>query len=279
MSAEGVNYLYICCLGNGTYGDVKLYRDIRTNKKVVIKSMKLMVNNISMYDVAKEILIMSKLDHPRIIKFLSCFEDEPVHKLNIVMEYASGGTLCNLIDRYRTQGIHFPEKTMVRLFCEILMGVDYLHLRHVIHCDLKPENILLDMNMRVKIADFGISLVNNNPNELIQASAFGTPLYMAPEVYHTRCYGYPSDVWSLGVILYEMATLKHPFSGRTLYELGHAIQKGDFEPIPLKEIDYDLNIQVIVKMMLIPGIQERCSLKAVLCHPFIVRPYYEVFFS
>ncbi|XP_055696896.1 serine/threonine-protein kinase Nek3 [Phlebotomus papatasi] len=273
------NYSYIRCLGNGTYGDVKLYRDIRTKQKVVIKTIKLLTNNLSIHDVAKEIMIMSKLDHPRVIRFLSCFEDSVGQKLNIVMEYASGGTLHGLIEQQKAEGVFFEQEVILRLFCELLMGIDYLHMRHVIHCDLKPENVLLDSSMRVKIGDFGISFVTSDPSKAVEASYFGTPIYMAPEVYTMRSYSSLSDVWALGVILYEMCTLKPPFGGTTIEQLTKDIHRGKFEPIPCKTLGYDMNFQVIVKLMIQPKLKDRCSLSGIIAHPFITKSFYETFFS
>ncbi|XP_059610989.1 serine/threonine-protein kinase Nek3-like [Phlebotomus argentipes] len=195
------------------------------------------------------------------------------------MEYACGGTLHTLIEKHRDMESIMPQELILRLFSELLMGIDYLHLRHVIHCDLKPENILLDVNMRVKIGDFGISIVSSNPPKPIEASAFGTPIYMAPEVYTTHSYSSQSDVWALGVILYEMCTLQPPFSAQTLMKLAAAINSGDFQPIPCARLGYDMNFQVIVKMMIQPNADKRCTLSAVICHPFITKSYYETIFS
>ncbi|XP_055678262.1 serine/threonine-protein kinase Nek5-like [Lutzomyia longipalpis] len=273
------NYSFIRCLGNGTFGSVRLYRDIRTGQKAVIKTIKFLSNNISPDDVANEILIMSQLDHPRIIRFLSCFEDCFAEKLNIVMEYACGGTLHGIIERHRLEASPMAEKLILRLFCELLMGLDYLHMRNIIHCDLKPENVLLDAHMRVKIADFGISIISENPSKPVQGEAFGTPIYMAPEVYTMRSYSSSSDVWALGVVLYEMCTFHPPFVGSTIDQLSHAIHSGDFTPIPYRALGYDKHFQVIVKMMIQPRAEDRCTIGGIICLPFITKPFYETIFA
>lgn len=112
--------------------------------------------------VTREIYLLSNLQHPRIVRCEDYFEVAGF--VYIVMEYAAAGSLQSLIVRQcsvqATGGAHFDVDTIVRYFCDILVGLEYLHMRHVIHRDLKPENILIGADGRLKIADFGISKIH-----------------------------------------------------------------------------------------------------------------------
>lgn len=255
---------------------MNLYYDPAAQRQVVIKSIDLHMNNIEMTKVMKEIYILSKLDHPRIIRFLGVFEFGPT--INILMEYAPNGSLCELVDLRRKKEIHFDEQEILRFFCDLLMGVNYLHIRNIIHRDLKPENVLLDWNYRVKIADFGVSKIFPSTDHNTPLTD-GTPLYMAPELFHNYPYNYKSDVWSLGVIFYELATLKLPFVGRDINELYSAINSGQYKDIDCAHYCYDIRFIHICAMMLTPNPAQRCCLNAIICHPLVIDRYLNLFFE
>lgn len=131
--------------------------------------------------------------------------------VNIVMEYAANGTIRDVIQQInQTPKGQLDTRRLLRYFCDMILGLEYLHIRHVIHRDIKPENMLLDANDRVKYADFGISNVhvpaNQQPWQVI-----GTPLYMAPEIMCGAKCDFKSDIWSLGLVLYELCLGRNPF--------------------------------------------------------------------
>lgn len=266
----------LICHPHNISSEVNLYYDPTGQRQVVIKCIDLHTNKIELTKVMKEIYILAKLDHPRIIRFLGVFEYET--KINIIMEYAPNGNLSDLIELRRKKGVQFNESEILRFFCDLLMGVNYLHIRNIIHRDLKPENVLLDWNFRVKIADFGVSKIFPGTDHNT-ALTDGTPLYMAPELFHNYPYNYKSDVWSLGVIFYEMATLELPFVGRDINELYSAVNSGRYRPIDCVGKGFDTRFGQICKMMLTPSPVQRCCLNAIVCHPLIVDRYYNLFFE
>ena len=124
----------------------------------------------------------------------------------------------------------FTENEVLHYFYEILQGLYYLHKNRVIHRDLKTLNIFLTENNHIKIGDFGVSkkLINNN----IYAYTFvGTPYYLSPEICQNKPYDEKSDVWSLGVVLYELITLNKPFDSESQMGLFMKILKGKPAPI------------------------------------------------
>lgn len=125
--------------------------------------------------------------------------------LFFVMEYMRGGELYDLIK----SSAPLSTATIRFIAAELLCALQYLHGRGIIHRDLKPENILLNSSGHVKIADFGLSKVDMFGSKKVYSCA-GTPAYMAPEVYYNKPYDAMADYYSLGVILFEMATGKMP---------------------------------------------------------------------
>lgn len=202
-------YKLLKTLEKGKFGVVKLGKHIVTGEKVAIKvSDKRQQKQRSLDEMLKEADIMKRLDHHNIIKVREIIDTE--NTFYIIMEYASNGDLFSRLDCGRMDETEAKEK-----FKQIISAIRYCHEeKNVIHLDLKPDNVLFDSQNNIKIADFGLS------KEFVPGEKFftfcGTPEYMAPEVFQGHKFDGPKvDVWSLGVMLYEMLTATLPFPGST----------------------------------------------------------------
>ena len=150
--------------------------------------------------------------------------------LHIVMDYAEGGDLHNLIKERRGQPLR--EDQVLDYFVQLCLAMKHVHDRKVLHRDIKSQNIFLTQNRRVlKLGDFGIARVLNSTMELAR-TACGTPYYMSPEICDNQPYNSKSDVWSMGCLLYEMASLKCPFDAKDMRGLVIKILRGAFPPLP-----------------------------------------------
>jgi NIMA (never in mitosis gene a)-related kinase len=212
-------------LGQGSYG--KVYKAMRHSdgRSYAIKVVNLAkLSSREMEDAVNEIRIMASFSSPFIIGFYEAFCDQ--RRLCIVSEYAQLGDLYNLIQRRKRKNRPLSESVIWRFLIQILEGLRELHAAKVVHRDLKSANILLAAPDLLKIGDLGVSTVLHTHQ--LARTQIGTPLYIAPEVWRRRPYNYLCDLWSLGVLLYEMMTFKFPFNARTTQDLARRICVGHY---------------------------------------------------
>ena len=195
-------------IGKGGFGCVWKVRHKETKKVYAIKviNKESIIKQNLVEQTNREIQIMYKLDHPYIIKLENHFEDD--EDFCLIMQYASKGQLYSQIKRLK----RLDQKQAAQYMREIISAVKYLHTRDppIIHRDIKPENVLLDSEGICKLADFGWS--NFEEGNKQRETYCGTPEYLAPEMINKSGHDENIDIWSLGVMLFEMLTGKTPFN-------------------------------------------------------------------
>nr|XP_018905167.1 PREDICTED: serine/threonine-protein kinase Nek7-like [Bemisia tabaci] len=197
-------------------------------KKVYIYDMK---DPEARVECIKEINLLKSLDHPNIVRYYSSFITPG--ELNIVLELADAGDLSRVIKNYISKRHLIPEPTIWKYFIQICNGIYFMHARRIMHRDIKPANIFIMGDGNIKVGDLGMGRYFS-PKTLAAQTIIGTPYYMSPERIRGKGYDFKSDVWSLGCLLYEMASLQSPFAGQktNLYALCRKIGNCDFAPIP-----------------------------------------------
>ena len=146
------------------------------------------------------------------------------------MDYANGGDLSNKIKNQRKKGKYFSENQILDYFTQICLAIKHIHDRKILHRDIKSQNIFLMKNNRVKLGDFGIAKCLNGTFDKAK-TLIGTPYYLSPEIINDKPYDYKSDIWSLGILLYEMCALKMPFEGNNMPQLYMKISTGNYSPL------------------------------------------------
>ncbi|XP_065044015.1 CBL-interacting serine/threonine-protein kinase 21-like isoform X2 [Musa acuminata AAA Group] len=210
-------------IGEGTFAKVKLGVDRETNANVAVKIIDkaMVVQNKLMYQVKREISAMKLLNHPNIVKIYEVIATKT--KIYLVMEYVAGGQLSDKLEYLKK----LDEREARKYFQQLIDAVDYCHSRGVYHRDLKPENLLLDSKGNLKVSDFGLSVLRK-PGDLL-STACGSPSYVAPEVIIHKSYdGAAADLWSCGVIIFELLAGHLPFEDRSLMNLYRKISRAEY---------------------------------------------------
>ncbi len=212
----------------------------------------------------KEIGIIRELNHPNVVKYYDAFVEDG--NLYIVMERVDGASLTDRINSLAEKKTRMPESTLWGIFIQLVMALRYIHKeKKIVHRDLTPANVLIDAQNTVKIADFGLARQRSTEASVMQ-SWVGTILYACPEIVQHHEYNDKADVWSLGCILYQMATLKPPFSGSNPITVAQKIVEADYPPMDCPE--YSPLVKEAVRRLLTvdpakrPDIDEVASLIA-----------------
>ncbi|XP_044275097.1 serine/threonine-protein kinase Nek11 [Varanus komodoensis] len=253
-------------LGHGSFGTVYLVSDKRTKEEEQLKVLKeISVGNLKPNETVEanlEAKLLSRLDHPAIVKFYTSFVEG--ESFCIITEYCEGRDLDFKIQEYKATGNTFSESQIIEWFIQLLLGVNYMHERRILHRDLKAKNIFLKNNL-VKIGDFGVSRLLMGSCDL--ATTFtGTPFYMSPEALQHQGYNTKSDIWSLGCILYEMCCLDHVFAGHNFLSVVLKIVESETPSLP---DTYARELDALLHSMLSKDPSLRPSAAEILHVPYI----------
>lgn len=237
-------------IGTGGMANVFKARDVLLDRIVAVKVLH--ANYASDHDFVtrfkREAQAAAKLSHPNIVNIYDVGYDEDVHY--IVMEYIRGKTLKEYIDQ---QG-HLPIEIAVKITIEIGEALEHAHANGIIHCDIKPHNILVTESGRIKVADFGIARAVNSGTMIKTTSVLGSVHYFSPEQASGKPIDERTDIYSLGIVLYEMVTGVLPFQGDTPIS------------VALKHVQDELPLPTKFNPA-IPALLEGCIVKALAKNP------------
>ena len=239
------NYILIKLLGTGGFGRAYLAKSKKTQETVVIKDVELMhLDEKPRKYMEQEGFILQKLSHPNIVK---CIDSRIINeKAYIIMEYADDGDLKLKIKEHQQSKIPIKVENILNWFIEICEAINYIHSKNIIHRDLKPNNIFLMKNNHIKLGDFGIARIFN-ANESVETQ-IGTQPYFSPQMVKGEPYDYKTDIWDLGVILYEMVNFKNPFEAKGMHGMLMNIVNGKINKIEKKSFPNEL-IDLIYKIL------------------------------
>uniref|UniRef100_A0A2K6AMA5 NIMA related kinase 3 n=1 Tax=Macaca nemestrina TaxID=9545 RepID=A0A2K6AMA5_MACNE len=222
------DYMVLRMIGEGSFGRALLVRHESSNQMFAMKEIRLPKSFSNTQNSRKEAVLLAKMKHPNIVAFRESFEAEG--QLYIVMEYCDGGDLMQKIKQQKG-------KSPLALFkYSIILCIIINHSHH---------NIFLTQNGKVKLGDFGSARLLSN-QMAFACTYVGTPYYVPPEIWENLPYNNKSDIWSLGCILYELCTLRHPFQANSWKNLILKVCQGSISPLPSH---YSYELQFLVKQM------------------------------
>uniref|UniRef100_A0A0G4HLT8 non-specific serine/threonine protein kinase n=1 Tax=Chromera velia CCMP2878 TaxID=1169474 RepID=A0A0G4HLT8_9ALVE len=259
-------YKKLKVLGKGSFGKAYLVEKTECSQLCVIKQMETtQMSKQEKDDAIRESQVLKRMCHPNIVKFHEVFMTKR-GRLCIVMDFADGGDLYQFLKKRNHELLQ--EDKILNMFTQMALAVKHVHDNKVLHRDLKTQNIFLTKDGTVKLGDFGIARVLEATKDFAKTMV-GTPYYISPEIIEERPYSFKSDVWSLGVILYELTALKHPFDAQSLHDLAVKILKGKYADIDSR---YTKELGDLIRKCLTVDDAKRPTLQDILNLP-ILKPY------
>ncbi|OIR58851.1 MAG: serine/threonine-protein kinase Ark1 [Amphiamblys sp. WSBS2006] len=248
-------------LGKGKFGHVYLAREKQSGFIVALKVLfKKEVQNAHIErQLRREIEIQSHLRHKNILRLYGYFYDE--QRIYLILEYAVEGELYKKLKKTK----RFDEKTTANYVSQIADALRYLHEKNVIHRDIKPENLLVGLHGEIKLADFGWSVCTDTSATDKRTTLCGTLDYLPPEMVERKKHGHRVDLWSLGVLCYELLAGYAPFEDE-----GHARTYRRIKDVDLKIPDhFSPGAASLIRSLLKYVPEERLSLEEAMLHSWV----------
>ena len=284
-------------VGRGNYAQVYLSIDTKNKQLVAIKCIpKSKIDKEDQVNLNRELEILHRMKHPNIVGIKNHIENKNNHY--IVLEYCNGSNLENYLKQYKTNNNHpLNELYIQKIMQQIAPALEYMHSNNIIHRDIKLQNILINFNsypnitkdgllppklkfndmslnksFSIKIADLGFAkdLVKDSEGSTI----LGSPLYMSPDIVlkhidnNNKKYNTAVDLWSLGIITYELLTGSTPFLGTNADEVFNSIKKGVYT-LP-KKLRPSIEIISFINGLLQYYPEKRLNWKQINSHPFLI---------
>jgi len=179
-------------------------KNIKTKQKVAIKEMAL--KPAQKEALVAEMMIMKTALHPNVVTFYGAYAVEG--KIWVIMELMDAGCITEILDEF--DYVKMTEEQMSRICLDVLQAINHMHSLHCIHRDIKSDNVLVNLKGEIKLADFGFSCQLTKERSK-RTSVIGTPYWMPPEIIGGQEYGTSVDIWSLGIMVMEMAEGEPPY--------------------------------------------------------------------
>tara|TARA_B100000795_G_C22800881_1_gene441861 strand:- start:1608 stop:2981 length:1374 start_codon:yes stop_codon:yes gene_type:complete len=253
-------------IGKGAFSNI--YKGYDKKNKRVVAVKEICLETLSKYkdSIKRETKIMKTLNHPNIVKLYDTIIDDSTDNIYLILEYFSRGDFSKFLKKRPLK-----EKFAKKYLKQLSSGLKYLLENKIIHRDLKPQNILVTKLGDIKITDFGFARYFDN--DMVIQTVCGSPLYMAPEIMKNKKYDFKSDLWSIGIIFYEMLVGHTPFKAKNIFDLMTQIEKNEIilpKDINISEACKDLLFKLLKK-----NPDERISWDDFFNHPWLKSEFKE----
>jgi serine/threonine protein kinase len=244
-------------IGKGGYSKVYLVQNKKSGKKYALKACHKFKKDKDRSDRSyTEIAVLRKLNHPNIISLKGWFEDKET--IYLVLEHVPERDCAKYFKHV------LPDKNQLRTIMRQLVNVlEYIHNQGIVHRDIKLENILINGEMQIKLIDFGLCAIKEDPYEMIEGTV-GTVRYTAPELLSGK-YNESVDIWGLGIILFMLLTGKYPFDGSKKESIFARIREKN---IHYSNYNLEKRERSLLRKLLNKSPEDRIEIEDVLNEPF-----------
>jgi len=267
VQGPDVRYNKVAHIGQGSYANVYLVESSRSGRQYVLKEMDaLSMTEQERGKALREVRILHQLKHPNIIGYKDSYLDADGF-LCIIMEFADGGDVHQLLQVQKQYSEPFEEKLLLHWFAQILLALKYVHDHNLLHRDLKPQNLFVTQRGMIKLGDFGVSRILESECCMAKTQT-GTPFYFSPELWLDEPYNRKSDMFALGSIMYELCMHNPPFH----YEDMNMVRDGilHHEPQPISSF-YSSELRALIAKMMSKDPSERPDCDAIMQLPFVLK--------
>ena len=230
----------------------------------VLKELHGAEKTISREDWPHEVALLTAQSHPFILQVVEVLHDVPMGELGMVTEYCDQGDLFSLLIELRRRGERVPESQLLSWLAQLCLALSHLHRQRIIHRDVKTSNIFVGADRTLKLGDFGFAKALQAQQDAL-VSRVGSPFYMSPEICKNLPYGTPSDVWSMGCVLYEMLCLQPAFYAENMMLVLDRICAAAYDAPPPDACSEDIRQLLSEMLQLDPD--ARPATQEVLQHP------------
>jgi len=242
------NFEIVATIGEGSFAKVFKARRKCDLKFYAIKIARLnKMKREEVQQVFNEVRLLASIHHPNIVRFYECFQ-VGIEEVCLVLEYCCNGDLAQEIEKRRQARAFFEERIIWMYMVQLFKAIAVLHSHFIAHRDIKTANVFLGESQMLKLGDLNIS--KRLKNNLFLKTQTGTPYYMSPEVWDNKLYDCSSDIWALGVVLYEMCCLCKPFTAKSFDMLKKKVKNGIYFPIEQIQPKYSEALSSVVSLLL-----------------------------
>jgi len=258
-------------LGRGSSATVYLGYHRKKRYKVAVKKFEVQPNNERIRRKAdREVRILRLVNHPNIIKFYDVIHEKTTKDIHLFLEYCPNGSLRTFLGK----GGYLDEHQAQKIIRQLAKALQHLYRHNIYHRDIKPHNLLLSRKFNLKISDFGLATMNMHGTS---RKLCGSPMYMAPEILEFGTYHQTSDLWSVGILLFETLFGHHPLRGiKNLFSLSkHVTSKLAIQIPPVTKpyaVDPTSECIDLVRRLLTADVSNRISWEGFFTHPWIAGP-------